>query len=225
MRPVPKSMRILGAAALLTQCISSVHAQEKTITARADMAKETLRSGEARNGWKLARGGQVQFHGKRIGKQLPPWVDAVSELRFSKGNATGAYRYIVWWDSDRGVAQSLIWNTATQSVKASFPPLPEQLADGVFWSPGDKYAVVPQAGEVQEAVYIANLATGQVRSRKVVAKGLKPCEIQGLVDQPPFWKGQSTFRLMVRISENPWFEGGAKCKPKPRTVPIDVPLE
>lgn len=218
-------MRILFASAVLVLCASSTHAQEKPIAARADMAQETLRSDETHNGRKLAKGGQVQFRGKRVGKKLPPWVDAVSELRFSKGSTTGTYRYVAWWDVDRGVVQSLIWSNATQSVNALFPQLPKQLADMVFWSPGDKYAVVPQAGEVQETVYVANIGVGRVHRCRVVVQGLKPCDIQTLADQPASWKGQSMFRLVVQISGNPWYEGGAKCRPKPRTVAVDVPLE
>jgi len=215
-------MKLLTALFLSIACVGSAHAQEKPITARADMAQEKLRRGETHDGWKFAKGGQALFRNKRIGE---PVRGEFVELRFSKGSNNGAFRYVLWWDVDRGVAQALIWDNAAQSVKAMFPALPEQQWDGVFWSPGGKYAVVPQAGEVQEAVYVANLATGHVRKRNVVVRALKPCENQALVDQPATWKGDSTFRLNVRIAENPWHEGGAKCKPKPRTVPFDVPME
>lgn len=219
-------MKPLLASSLFALCSSSALAQGKWQPDRIDMAQEILRPGESRNEWRFVKSGQATFRGKRVGKATPSRGGGITELRLSKGSRTETFRYLLWWGVETGSVQSLIWNNSTQSITATFPELPDhQQWEGVFWSPGDKYAVVPKAGELQEGIYVAELGSGRVQYRKAVAPGLKPCEMQALDGQAASWKGPSMFRLTVELVENPWYEGGAKCKAKPRTIVLDVPLE
>ncbi len=186
------------------------------IPAVGDKATERIGAGESRDNWSLTKTGELTFEQQPVAKAGDP---PAAELRISKGSGNGALRYAILADRDKGPMEGFIWGKGGKGVLARLPG--PGISDTVYWSPDGAYAIVTDAGEVQDEVHVVNLNNGQVTKRKVGAS-VTDCEMKVLYGQPTSWLGNSSFQVTVGIEKNPY---ESKCSNvKPRSITADVSL-
>lgn len=188
------------------------------ITAVGDKATERIGSGESRDNWTLDKTGTITFEHQAVAKAGDPLA---AELRISKGSQNGALRYAILVDADTGPMEGFVWRKDAKSVLARISA--RGISDTVFWSPDGAYAIVTDAGEVQDHVYVVNLKDGRVTKQQVGAPfKVGDCEIKYLYGQPASWVGNSSFQVAVKIEKNG--EESNCSNVKPRSMNVEVPL-
>ncbi len=187
------------------------------IAATLDTAEEEVKPSESRDEWSLTQDGVVSYRGKTMSKAFDP---PVARLYFSKGSQSGAYRYVVLVDLDKGGVEGYIVRNSSKSIVAR---LREDVNTNIMWSPNEKHAVVIDGGEIQTGIYLINLTTGVVSRREISSWKDPFCDVPSLLSQLAFWVEDTAFRISVEVSPN---ETDSKCKganaKKITTVDIDL---
>ena len=185
-------------------------------TAIGDVAKEKIGPGESRHNWSLDRNGTVSFK-----QQIVTKVGYPAQLYISKGSQNGTLRYTILVDPDKGAMEGYVWRKDAKGILARIPG--PGISNTIFWSPAGTYAVLTDAGEVEQRVYVVNLKDGRLTTQQIGAPFKSgDCEVPQLSGQPASWVGNSSFQVTVRIEKNVY---ESKCSNvKPRSMNVKVPL-
>lgn len=176
-----------------------------------------LKPGSSGNDFRFARDGSVYFKDKLIHKFESP--DVSLELHISQPSPVRGYAHAIFWDTDKGgfgwvIVDSRSAKVVARTSMASANKIFTQLyGEEIRWSPAERYAIVPERGEVQRRVSVIDLDSGDVFSMDIGSLVQNKCQFQFIDQGNGRWLNDETYLFRVGFENMPveWRESGIVC--------------
>lgn len=188
-----------------------------------------LRPGSNAHDFSFSRGGSVYYKNRLIHRFES--LDVSLELHVSRPSPLRGYFHAVFWDTDKGGVGWVIIDSKNRSVvarssKYSANGLVQVTGEEIRWSPAERYAIVPERGEVQRHVNVIDLDRGAVSSVDIGNLEQNKCQLQHIDSNDGKWLNDETYLFQVGIENMPahWREQGVVCNENERYAGYKVTL-
>lgn len=175
-----------------------------------------LKPGSTANDFRFSSDGSVYFKGKLIHKFES--LDVSLELHISRPSPVRSYFHAIFWDTDKGGFGWVIVDDKSQKVVARSPKNPaykfiQLYGEEIRWSPTERYAIVPERGEIQRHVSVIDLNSGEVFPVEIGNLVQNKCQLQFVDNGSGRWPNDETYLFRVGFENMPveWRDSGVVC--------------